>query len=346
MLTQSSGLDLHISVSRQGDDFEGFQQLSLPQLAINTYRNIPTALTAVARLPFIQRRFFRYLDENQIQVVYCPSLHIWSPFFLRGIRRRNVRFILTTHDAVAHPGENRLWKNWWIESAIRTAHSHITLSGYVKNKMVAQYGLKSDQIHVIPLGAFDYSEGKALPRKLPVNRPCRLLFYGRILEYKGIGLLLEAFRLLKQRYPDLNLTIAGGGDFSPYQDAADKLDGIDLRIGWVEESDIARLFQQSDILVCPYIEASQSGSVAVALGFGMPVVATSVGGLSEQVIEGQTGFLAEETTPESIAAALDKLMSDPDAYNRCSVNALKDARSRLSWGTVAKRVHKLLISSE
>lgn len=345
MLAQLPGLDLHMSVSRQGEGYEGFQQLSLPGLAVNTYRNVPTALTAMVRLPFIQRRFFRYLDDNQIQVVYCPSLHIWSPFFLRGIRRRNLRFILTIHDAVAHPGEGQPWKNWWIESAIRTAHTHITLSDHVKNKMMARYGLESDQIHVIPLGAFDYSEGKAQPRNLPSNRPCRLLFFGRILEYKGIGLLLEAFKLLKQRYPELKLTIAGGGDFSPYQDAADKLDGIDLRIGWVEESDIARLFQQSDILVCPYIEASQSGSVAVALGFGMPVVATSVGGLSEQVIEGQTGFLAKGTTPKSIAAALDKLISNPAVYNRCSVNALQDARSRFSWETVAKGVHKLLIAS-
>jgi glycosyltransferase involved in cell wall biosynthesis len=203
--------------------------------------------------------------------------------------------------------------------------------------MIETCGVHNDRIGLLPHGAMEFGAANR-PRRLPLHRPVRLLFFGRILAYKGLDLLLDAYRALRAQGTRLELEIVGSGDIRPYADRLNGLDGVRLTNRWVEESEIGAALARTDLMVLPYVEASQSGVAAAALAAAMPTVATPVGGLSEQIRHGETGLITDEVTSQSIAVAIRRFIEDGDLYTRCSERALAHAREDLGWDAIAARI--------
>jgi glycosyltransferase involved in cell wall biosynthesis len=86
--------------------------------------------------------------------------------------------------------------------------------------------------------------------------------------------------------PQVRFIVAGtGADFRQFQSLIQDAANLDIRNKFIPEEEVARLFAEADLLALPYIEASQSGILANAIGFGLPVVATDVGELSAVIRE-------------------------------------------------------------
>jgi glycosyltransferase involved in cell wall biosynthesis len=130
-----------------------------------------------------------------------------------------------------------------------------------------------------------------------------VLFVGRIKKYKGLDLLAKAWPLVLS--PQKSLTVAGRGAI-PHDL---KKVGATLINEWLSNSEIEDLIRKSNLVVLPYVEASQSGIIAIAHSLSTPVVVTPVGGLADQVVEGMNGLVASDSTPESLAATIDAALS-------------------------------------
>jgi glycosyltransferase involved in cell wall biosynthesis len=87
--------------------------------------------------------------------------------------------------------------------------------------------------------------------------------------------------------------------------------GADIVNRWIGEGEISEIMERHDVVVVSSTEASQSGVITVAFATGRPVIATPVGGMSEQIDNGRTGLLAESVSAEAIAHAMRRLISDP-----------------------------------
>jgi glycosyltransferase involved in cell wall biosynthesis len=170
----------------------------------------------------------------------------------------------------------------------------------------------------------------------------RLLFFGRIVTYKGLGQLLNAYRILRERGIAVELDIVGSGNLAAYASQLIGLPDVSIANAWVDEDQIAQVLARSDLVILPYIEASQSGVAAAALTAGLPIVATPVGGLTEQVRCGQTGVIAKGLGPEHLAAAIQRLVENPRLYETCSAGALRHAREELAWTSVAAEVARIV----
>jgi glycosyltransferase involved in cell wall biosynthesis len=142
----------------------------------------------------------------------------------------------------------------------------------------------------------------------------------------------------------VELDIVGSGDLRPYA-ALWQLDGVRAKNRWLDETDIAAALLHSDLLILPYVEASQSGVAPAAASAGLPVVATPVGGLEEQVRHGVTGLIAESTAPASLAAAIRRLIEDDALYARCSSGALAHARDELGWDAIAVKLTGIAVAA-
>ena len=105
-------------------------------------------------------------------------------------------------------------------------------------------------------------------RQAPVGRPWRLLFFGRIHEYKGLDLLAQAYALLGERF-SVTLRVVGEGHVEALKKLA-ALPGVTIEQGWVPDTKITSVFSQADIIVLPYIEASQSGVFVKCYGSWRP----------------------------------------------------------------------------
>lgn len=180
--------------------------------------------------------------------------------------------------------------------------------------------------------------GEKLPREEAQRRlgadPAKktLLFFGLIREYKGLDILLEAFRDLPEDY---QLLVAGEpyGSFDKYRHILDTLPGKDrvhLFLQYIPDTDVKLYFSAADLAVLPYRSATQSGISAVACHFGLPLVVTDVGGLRSTVGAAGTGIVAERPAPEPVRREVLRYFADPALQQSCR-EAMDRERERLGW---------------
>ena len=293
---------------------------------------------ALLGLPRIGAEFFGALEEFRPDVALCAFQSIWDLAALPVLRRAASRFVLVLHDAEPHPGDRYPMRSAVMGWEIKTADALIALSDHVAKEAVRLYGFPADRIYTIPHGAFTFGDQIIAPRRFLINRPFKLLFFGRIVAYKGLGLLLDAYKILLKQGWSFELTIVGSGDLSPYRDKLADLAGVTIQNGWVDDAEISDALIDADAVVLPYIEASQSGVAASAFSAALPVIATPVGGLVEQVADGETGLIAEDVTAEALAASIMRLVASPKLYEHCSKGALNHARDALDWSVISRRV--------
>ena len=328
---------VHLSVSRQAEIYRDLAESGLPMHSVDTYNGRWSAAWNTARLPLIGRGLRRYVDRHRIDLVYCTMTHLWNAFVVRTLRTSRARYVFTVHDAVLHPGERIAVRQLLLSREIREADGLVALTDHVRQQALHLAAPRSIPSWVIPLPPLRYGEAEA-PRRLDAGRPVRLLFFGRILPYKGVDLLGDAFRIVLERGLDVELRVVGEGDSSALARSVRGLPRVVIENRWVPEREIGSLLASADIVVLPYREASQSGVIPVAYAHGVPVVATPVGGLLEQVVPNVTGVISGDVTPPAIADAITSLVTNPDLYARCSEAAMHYARERLDWPSTAEQL--------
>ena len=180
--------------------------------------------------------------------------------------------------------------------------------------------------------------GTALPQEQAARQlgldPAKktLLFFGLIREYKGLDILLEAFRDLPDSF---QLVVAGEpyGPFEKYQALIDSLPGKDrvhLFLQFIPDQEVRNYFSAAHLAVLPYRSATQSGVGAVACHFEVPMLVTDVGGLKESIGEHGTGIVASRPEPELIRQEILRFFETPSLQESCH-KAILEEKKRLSW---------------
>jgi glycosyltransferase involved in cell wall biosynthesis len=164
------------------------------------------------------------------------------------------------------------------------------------------------------------------------------LFFGRIWGYKGLEYLIRAEPLITAQVPDAKIVIAGTGeDFDRYRQMMVHPDRFEVHNEYVTDAKRDELFGRASVVVLPYVEATQSGVVPVAYGYGKPVVATTVGGLPEVVEHGRTGLLVPPRNEAALAHAVVSLLSDPERAREMGRRGKEKLRQECSPQAVGQR---------
>jgi glycosyltransferase involved in cell wall biosynthesis len=202
-----------------------------------------------------------------------------------------------------------------------------------------EVGLDPGRVRVIPHGAFDYltrlPEEKPLPPELAGAEGPVILFFGLLRPYKGLDVLLEAFRELS----GAELWIVGNPrmDLGPLRQLAGEAPGrVRFLTRFVEDAEIPAIFRRADIVALPYRDAEHSGVLYTALAFGKPLTMSAVGGFPE-VAAGGAGRLVAPGDAEALATALNDLIADPAARERLAAAARRAAAGPYSWDEVATK---------
>jgi glycosyltransferase involved in cell wall biosynthesis len=185
-----------------------------------------------------------------------------------------------------------------------------------------------------------------------------ILFFGHIGPYKGLQFLVEAFQRLG-RGQSYRLIIAGEprGGCEPYWRGIRETIADDIAAGRVlakiqhtPDAETETYFKAADVLVLPYTHISQSGVLFLSYRFGLPVIATDVGSLRDDVVEGETGFLCKPCDPADLSAALDRYFGS-DLFESLAMRRgeIRDyASARHSWdmvGEMTRAVYARLLGS-
>jgi glycosyltransferase involved in cell wall biosynthesis len=148
----------------------------------------------------------------------------------------------------------------------------------------------------------------------------------------------------------LNVIIAGSGRF--YFDIESIRGNNTFRIinRYIPNNELADLIRQSEIVVCPYTDATQSGVVMTAYAFNKPVIASAVGGFLDAVEHDKTGLLVPPRDSEALAEAIIKLLKNPDKLKEMSNNISNLSKdSEFSWESIAEKtaaVYKMALGKK
>jgi glycosyltransferase involved in cell wall biosynthesis len=189
------------------------------------------------------------------------------------------------------------------------------------------------RVHVIPHGAFEHLTRLADERPLPpelarVEGPVVLCF-GVVRPYKGVDVLLEAFRSVA----GAELWIVG----RPLGVSLAAAANVRLVPRYVSDAELPAFFRRADLLVLPHRNVDVSGVLFAGLAFGKPMILSDVGGFHEVVEEHEAGRLVAPGDPAALAAAIGELLADPAERERLARQARAAASGPLSWDTVAAR---------
>lgn len=298
-LARQGGVATALSLSAQCELLAEIRATGLPVDAVPTYRSAAGFAAGFLRVPSLARRLRRQAEAFRADAVISVMTHLWTPLVAPGLKRAGLRFVPMVHDAEPHPGDPGLLWEWRLTRELDAAESAIAFS----DSVAAGIHRRRPQlpVHRLPLGAI-VPGGAAAPRVAGGG----VLFVnaGRLRAYKGLDLLRDAWRLFHPRFPSARLVVAGEGDAEALAPGLAALPGVALRAGWLPEAELARLVASADAVVLPYREASQSGVAPLAHAAGVPVVATPVGGLAEQVRDGVDGVLARAVSAEALADAM------------------------------------------
>jgi glycosyltransferase involved in cell wall biosynthesis len=245
--------------------------------------------------------------------------------------------VLTAHDLL--PREPRPGQVGAQRRLYGAVDALIVHSEYGRAQLVQEVGVDPRKVHVIHHGAFEH-----LTRLAPVPLPPELqraagpvvLFFGLLRPYKGVDLLLEAWR---DAPAGAELWIVGRPrmDISVLRAAAPP--SVRFISRYVSDAELASYFRRADVVVLPYSRTErfdQSGVLATALAFAKPTVLSDVGGFSEIVANG-AGLLVPPGDAAALAAALRRVLDDEAERTRMAQAAAAAAAGPYSWDEAARR---------
>jgi glycosyltransferase involved in cell wall biosynthesis len=278
-----------------------------------------------------------------IPVVFLPFAGKFHLPTLKGlvrlIRRHDIR-IVNTHSGI-DSWVGGLAARWAGTRLVRTRHLNIPLRRnllnfihylpdvYVacgetmRNNLVSNCGFPEERVISIPTG-IDFSEFRPRLERGHIRSQLgigahewMILMVGVLRSVKGHDMALHAFAELLPALPNARLVLAGGGPLAKeIGKLADKL-GIAAQVRFLgERGDIPDLLSAADAFLLTSRSEGVPQAVTQALGLGLPVVATSVGGVPELVIHEHTGLLVPPGNPQEVANALLRLASFPELAGR------------------------------
>jgi glycosyltransferase involved in cell wall biosynthesis len=209
---------------------------------------------------------------------------------------------------------------------------------------LAELGLPRSRIARIPHPVFE-SAGPAGDGGRPGQT---LLFFGLIRAYKGVDLLLRALPLVARDRPDVRLVVAGDplDPVEPLRRLASELGvagRIDWRLGFLPDGEVEDVLAKASVVVLPYRRrVDASGVLALAVGHGLPIVASDVGSLGETVEEFGAGEVVPPEDVEALAAACVRLLGD-DGRRDEAVRGAARAREALTWEEAALQHEALYV---
>ncbi|HET9180155.1 MAG TPA: glycosyltransferase family 4 protein [Terriglobia bacterium] len=227
----------------------------------------------------------------------------------------------------------------------------------MKHELIESFGVREQAVTVIPYGINNAVPCTSLTpaeakEQLGISKDEKtILFFGNLRASKGLEFLVRAFQRISSIDARYRLIIAGRrlkgyeeywAQIEPEISSLVRRGRITLKADFIPDEEVELYFKAADVLALPYTEIFQSGVLFLGLSFGVPVIATDVGSLREEIVEGRTGYVCKPRDAVDLARAIEtyfesKLFKNLDSRR----NEIQDyANASHSWDSVAEITHR------
>jgi glycosyltransferase involved in cell wall biosynthesis len=279
----------------------------------------------------------------------------WLPFMgpclgyiLRRVKKNEYTKIVCIADNII-PHEKRFGDKFFTSYFVKPIDAFITMSEKVMHDLKLFAPTKPAQLVQHPLydnfgEKIDTQEAR---NKLGIkNEELVILFFGFIRKYKGLDLLLDAMKILKDsKLPIANCQLLVAGEFyedrKSYDEQIEKLgikENLILHTNFIADSEVKYYLCAANLVVQPYKNATQSGVTPLAYHFEKPMIVTNVGGLPSLVPNDRVGLIAEPN-PTSIAQKIVEYFTKGEAY---FLPHLIEEKKKFSWSKMTASIKKIV----
>jgi D-inositol-3-phosphate glycosyltransferase len=279
--------------------------------------------------------------------------HYWMPFFApafgtvaRRVRKAGAKVLVVVHNALPH--ERRVGDVALGRYFLKTAHGCIVMADAVARDLET-LGVNAP-VRQIGHPVYDLF-GPALPRDearrllgLPPEAPV-LLFFGFVRKYKGLHVLLESLPRVVAALPGARLVVAGEfyEDEALHRTLIDRYglhEHVHLHADYIPDADVSRYFSAADVVVQPYVSATQSGVAQIAFHFDKPLIISDVGGLAEVVPHEKAGLVVPPEDPAALAEAVVRFFEEKMSTRLAE--GVRQEKQKYSWDRLYEAVEAFL----
>ena len=279
-------------------------------------------------------RLFRYVSTAKPRLFHI----LWNnkfEYFDRTVllllfKLMGKRVALTAHNVnkAKRDSEDSLLNRLTLRCQYQLADRIFVHTEKMKSELVEEFSVKGNAVRVIPFGVYEVLPDTDLTtaeakKKLGIRSDDRaILFFGRIVPYKGLEYLLAAFETVQARNPNYRLIIAGEPMKGYEQYMAELLRTIDSwayrdrviqKLQFISDEETELYFKAADALALPYKDIFQSGVLFVGYTYGLPVIGADVGSFREDIIEGKTGYVFKPGDSKDLANVIERYF-ESDLY--------------------------------
>ena len=333
--------------------------------AFRLMRSVPT-LSKETLFPTLFRRFLKVIEypintieciligkEKGVDLIHFQVLHLIDIFMVFWYRLAGFRVVFTVHNVMpVHKPLN--WAQRGLYGLLyRYCDLFIIHSEVSKAEFKELFWVPSEKIQVVPHGDYQFfvpekplSKDEAKGALGIDSKRKTILFFGAIRDNKGLEEILKALPRIRKGVPEVMLLIVGEAiqGYEKYRDLIRilEIEGSVMEVlRYVSNEEIATFFYATDVVVLPYREVSQSGVLQIAYAFGLPVVATAVGGFLEAIEDGKNGFLVPPQALDLLADRVAKVLSDDERAEAMGRHSLFLAKTMYSWKEITERTEAL-----
>ena len=246
-------------------------------------------------------------------------MHCFWHTYTEGCANRNPKRLIPSY----------LNTRFEIQDAARRYSSIFVMSEYMRRESILA-GIPEEQLVLNPY----FTTIPEMRTRRYSSAPRRLLFVGRLIEHKGVDLMLESLAPLLKTQPHLELHLCGSGlheDRYRRFVADNHLSDQIIFHGWVSHKDIPTHLEQADILIFPSVYPEAFGIVGIeAMARGIPVVGFDVGGVSTWLSHEESGLLIPQPDPVALREGVIHLLADNPSYQKISEQGREIARQKFS----------------
>jgi len=258
-------------------------------------------------------KLIRLVKKIDPKIIHFDDISGRLSILILMLRRKNI--VLNVHDPKPHSGEQKVTTDLIRKMVYKKVSAFCTFSNFSKLLFEEVY---KPTVTIVDLRLVPYQSyallgiKKCEGIKKELNETV-LLFCGRISPYKGIDELLRAFSKLLKKEPKIKLIIAGNGSYK-YELPKELIHNEQLILidRFIDNTEIKSLFEQSDILICPYRDATQSGVLMTADVFKIQAIVSNVGALPEYISNGENGYIYDNKDPMGLENAISNYLNIKD----------------------------------
>lgn len=178
-----------------------------------------------------------------------------------------------------------------------------------------------------------------------------IITVSRLVKKNGVGDLVDAFYILHTKYhiPNAKLLIVGDGPLAESLKLKVKNlkleDGV-IFLGSISYEEIPDYLAQADVFVRPSLSEGLGNAFLEAMAAGIPIIGTSVGGIPDFIVDGETGLFCKSNDPKDVASKIHMVLSDEDLRNNLVFNGRKLVEKKYNWDKIAEQFERIYTAKQ